>query len=236
VQAIDPRITVQPLKRQLEEIRETVTHAPAGEKDLLIDLGKNFRHGLVISSPYPAKISSVDETLERLYDLLVSPVPEIRRASSQRVFANRLQRTIEASLEGWPRGRVQNIGTKNVKGIPVNVGIRTQLSQTGRAALWHPLSLQSEAKPEAHLVSAKSIILDIFKSHEIEHYKRDIQYVAVQAPRAKSASKFGEVISCLKHAADSVFVATDDITLVDRVQRGLRALENGAERSMRAHG
>jgi hypothetical protein len=236
VQAIDPRITVKPLRRQLDDIKESVTKAPPAEKDLLAALGKNFSHGLVISSPYPAKISSVDETLNRLYELLVSPTPEIRRASSQKAFENSLKRTIETSLEGWPGGRVQQVGVKNIRGIPVNIGMRTQIARSSRAALWHPLSFQSETKAEAQLATAKATILDIFKTRELEQYKRDRQYVAVQAPRVKSASKFGDVISCLQHAADEVFVANDEITLVNRVQEGLRALVNGAEsRRARAH-
>jgi hypothetical protein len=157
VQAIDPRITIRPLKRQLDEIKVTVANALAEQKDLLVELCKTFRHGLVISCPYPARISSADETLNRLYDLLVSPVPEIRRASSQRAFESSLKNAIEASLEtGWPRGRLQQVGTKHVKGIPINIGMRTQVTRSGRAALWHPLSLQSEAKPELQLASAKA--------------------------------------------------------------------------------
>jgi hypothetical protein len=237
VQAIDPRVMVRPIRKQLEDIKESVMSAPAAERDLLDELCKNFRHGLVISSPYPARISSADETLSRLYDLLVSPVPEIRRASSQRRFENSLKKTIDASLQaGWPKGQVQQLGTKNIKGIPVNIGMRTHLSQTGRAALWHPLSLQSETRVETQLANAKAIILDIFQTRAIELYKRDKQYVAVQAPRAKSASKFGDVISSLEHAADRVFIANDDVALAQRVQDGLRALESGAElRRARAH-
>jgi hypothetical protein len=124
---------------------------------------------------------------------------------------------------------LQQVGTKHVKGIPINIGMRTQVTRSGGAALWHPLSLQSEAKPELQLASAKATVLDIFKTQEIEQYRRDKQYVAVQAPRAKSAVKFGDVISCLEHAADEVFATNDEVTLVNRVQQGLRALENGAE-------
>jgi hypothetical protein len=237
VQAIDPRITVTPLKRQLEDIRESVTKASATGTELLGELCNSFRHGLVITSPYPAKISSVEETLNRLYGLLVSPVPEILRASSQRIFEKSLKKTIEVSLQaGWPKkGRIQQLGTKTVKGIPVNIGMRTQISHAGRAALWHPLSLQSEAKVEMQMASAKATILDIFQTREIELYKRDKQYVAVQAPRVKAASKFAEVISSLEHVADRVFVASDDVTLVSQVQEGLRALENSAERRARLH-
>jgi hypothetical protein len=238
IQAIDPRVTIRPLRKQLEDIKDTLTSAPASESDLLDELCKNFRHGLVVSSPYPARISSADETLGRLYDLLVSPVPEIRRASSQRRFANSLKKTIEASLHSeWPKGRLQQVGIRNIKGIPVNIGMRTQLSHAGRAALWHPLSFQSEAKVETQLANAKATILDIFQTREIETYKRDKQFVAVQAPRAKSASKFGEVISSLQHAADRVFIANDDIALLQRVQETLHALaSNGVDpRRARAH-
>ncbi len=237
VQAIDPRVTVSPLKRQLEDIRESVTNASATGADLLSELCNSFRHGLVISTPYPAKISSVEETLNRLYGLLVSPVPEIRRASSQRLFEKSLKKTIEFSMQtDWPKGHIEQLGVKTVKGISVNLGMRTQIGQSGRAALWHPLSLQSEGKVDAQMVSAKATILDIFQTRGIEQYKRDKQYVAVQAPRAKSASKFEEVVSSLEHAADRVFVANDDLTLVSQVQKGLRALENSAGRHARVHG
>jgi hypothetical protein len=230
VQAIDPRITVKPLKRQLDDIKESVHAAPPTEKGLLNALCMNFKHGLVISCPYPAKISSADETLERLYDLLVSPVPEIRRASSQRAFEASLKRTIEVFLSEWPKSRCQNIGVKNIKGVPVNVGIRSQLIHTGPGALWHPLSLQSEARAEVQLTSAKSTVLDIIKSREIDQFKRDKQYVAVLAPRAKAASSLDDVVSCLKHAADEVYVGNDNVVLAASVQRGLSALASSESR------
>lgn len=223
VQAIDPRITIKPLKRQLEEIKESVSRAAPSQRELLDDLCQNFRHGLVISCPYPARISSAEETLERLYGLLVSPVPEFRRASSQRVFEGNVKKAVEAV---WPKARIQQLGTKTIKGIPVNMGMRTQI-QGGRAALWHSLSFQAEARPEGQMTSAKATVLDIFQSREIDAYSRDRQYVALQAPRAKSAVMFGEVVSCLRHAADEVYVANDEVSLLDAVQRGMRALENG---------
>jgi hypothetical protein len=123
VQAIDPRVTVKPIKKQLDDIKDKVTSAPPREKELLVSLCNTFRYGLVISSPYPARISSADETLDRLYDLLVSPVPEIRRASSQRIFEGSLKKTIETSMQTeWPDGRVEQLGSESVKGIPINIG------------------------------------------------------------------------------------------------------------------
>jgi Protein of unknown function (DUF3037) len=234
-QAIDPRLTIGSLKRQLEGIKEQISSSFTADKVLLDQLARDFRHGLVVSSPYPAKISSADEALDRLYELLVSPTAEIRRAGSQKQFASSLKKVIETSLQsGWPRGRIQELGVLHVGGIPVNVGMRTMLTQSSRAALWHPLSFQSETKPEAQLATAKATVLDIFKTREIDTYTRDKQYVAVQSPKTKSSAKFGEVISCLKHGADRVFVANDSITLMSYVQQGLRALEDG-KGQRRAH-
>ena len=109
--------------------------------------------------------------------------------------------------------------------------MRTQIGQSGRAALWHPLSFQSEAKAEAQLANAKATILDIFQTRELDLYKRDRQYVAVQAPRVKSASKFGEVMASLKSVADRVFVANDQDTLLSKVHEGLHALESTERRA-----
>jgi len=53
--------------------------------------------------------------------------------------------------------------------------------------------------------------------------------VSVQAPSARSATKFDQVISSLEHAADRVFVADDEISWVSFVQQGLRGLEPAAD-------
>jgi Protein of unknown function (DUF3037) len=227
VQAIDPRITIKPLRQQLQDLKETVSTASPNERSLMDDLCQTFRHGLVISAPYPARISSAEETLDRLYELLVSPVPEIRRASSQRAFEGSLKKTVETVIRtGYPTTRLQNIGSKSIEGIPVNIGVRTRVL-SGRAALWHPLSLQSESRPDAQMVNAKSTVLDILKARGIDTYKQDRQFVALQSPRAKFAATFGEVVSCLKHAADEVFITNDETALFDAVQKGLRGLEEG---------
>jgi hypothetical protein len=228
VQAIDPRITVRPLKKQLDDIKVRLTTAPQKEKELLDFLCSSFRYGLVISSPYPARISSADEMLNHLFDLLVSPVPEIRRASSQRAFESHLKKTIETSIHTeWPKARVQQVGRRNVKGIPIDFGTRTQIAN--RAALWHPLSLQSETRSDAQLASAKSTVLDIFTARTVDQYRRDKQYVALQAPRTRADSKLGEIVDCLEHAADKVFIANDDAALMSIVHQGLRSLQGGSE-------
>jgi hypothetical protein len=232
VQAIDPRVAITPLKRQLEEIRETLSSAEPRQRDTLEGLSRTFRHGLVVSDPYPAKISSVEETLDRLYGLVVSPVPEIRRASSQKMFENSLKKTLEVCLHvSWPKARFQQIGRKVVNGIPINVGLRTQISHLGPAALWHPISLQSEIRPEAQLAAAKATVLDILKTRELEPYKHDRQYVPVLAPRAKSSGGMDDVMSALKAAANQVWVANDNDHLFASVQAGLQALQSNVRRA-----
>jgi Protein of unknown function (DUF3037) len=231
VQAIDPRIAITPLRRQLEEIKEALSSAEPQQRDTLESLSRTFRHGLVVSDPYPAKISSVEETLDRLYGLVVSPVTEIRRASSQKMFENSVKKTLEVSLQNRPKGRIQQIGRKVVNGIPINVGLRTQIRNSGPAALWHPISLQSEIRPEAQLAAAKATVLDIFKTRDLDPYKHDRQYVPVLAPRAKSAGRMDEIVNALKAAADYVWVANDDDHLFASVQAGLQALQSNVRRA-----
>jgi hypothetical protein len=218
-------VAITPLKRQLEEMKEALASAKPQGKDALEELCRVFRHGLVVSSPYPAKISDADEMLNRLYGLVVSPVPEIRRASSQKMFEHSLKKALEAFVHaGWPKARIQEIGRRNVGGILINIGLRTQISQTV-AALWHPISLQSESKPEAQLATAKATILDIIQTRtRVEQYKTDRQYVAVLAPRAKSARGMDDIVGSLKAAADQVLIANDNETLMAQVQYRLQAL------------
>jgi Protein of unknown function (DUF3037) len=221
VQAIDPRVAITPLRRQLEGIKESLTSAKPENKNILDELCQTFRHGLVVSSPYPAKICSADETLERLYHLVVSPVNEIRRASSQKMFENSLRKTLEATLAGWPKGRFHQLGSKNIDGIHINIGLRTQIGHAGPAALWHPISLQSENRPEIQLATAKATILDIIKTRVLEAYKRDTQFVAVLAPRTKSSTRMDDVVGSLEAVADEVLVAKDNETLLAHVNAGL---------------
>ena len=227
VQAIDPRVALTPLRHQLEEIKDTLISAKPQDRQALDVLCRTYRHGLVVSSNYPAKNVSADETITRLFDHVVSPMPEIRRASSQKNFERSLKKSLELSIEsGWPKGKVQQLGIKNMNGIPINLGLRTQIGTAGPAAFWHPISLQSESKPETHLIAAKSTILDMIKTRATEQYKHDRQFVAVLAPRAKAASRLEEVLRSLKSTADQVLVANDnDEVLIARVQEGLRGLE-----------
>jgi len=143
------------------------------------------------------------------------------------MFENSLKKTLEASLHaGWPKGRFQQLGRKNVHGIPINIGIRTQISQTGPAALWHPISLQSENRPEAQLATAKATALDIIQTRAaLDQYKKDKQFVAVLSPRVRSAGRMDEIVSSLKAVADQVMTANDNEALVVRVQEALRSLE-----------
>ena len=85
IQAIDPRVSISSVRDQLEVIRSELTVPNAAEGPVTLNrLSSWFRNGVEVSTPYPAKIASTDELLDRLYETLVYPVPEILRASSQR--------------------------------------------------------------------------------------------------------------------------------------------------------
>src|SRR2546427_11125278 len=85
VQAVDPRVPLTPLKKQLENIASEL-QAQSANKETLVRLSHWFKEGLEVVPPYPAQIQSADEMTEHLYQMLVSPTTEIRRASTQQQF------------------------------------------------------------------------------------------------------------------------------------------------------
>lgn len=78
VKAIDPRIKVAEVKKQINTIREQIEDGRA-RRETLDSLSAQFRHGLEVTAPYPARMHSANETADHLSELLVSPVEAITR-------------------------------------------------------------------------------------------------------------------------------------------------------------
>lgn len=96
IQAVDPRVSISSVKDQLEVIRGELAVHNAEEGPVTLNrLSSWFKNGVEVSSPYPAKIASTNELLERLYETLVYPVPEIQRASSQRQFERSFKKSAQ---------------------------------------------------------------------------------------------------------------------------------------------
>jgi hypothetical protein len=224
VQAIDPRIRLRPLKDQLEIIRSEIEQAPELGKLELQKLAKWFRQGMEVTEPYPAQISDVEQTLEELYGILVSPVPEIRRASTQANFDRSLKKALTHTVErSFPHWKVEDVGRKRINGVEVYVGYRLIAGRT--KALWRALSLQAVDHPSDQITKAKATALDVGLSRELAQFKNDEQCVVVQSPKPKASQRLSESVAFLKHAADEVIVVSDTDDLAARLEIALAEMQ-----------
>jgi hypothetical protein len=206
--AVDPRARVSALKQQIGALSaELGTSATKSGKDLLYSLPRFFAHGVEVSNPYPAEISDIDVTLDMLYERLVCPVEEFRRASSQRQF----EKSFKSSLASVVKrvfssgGRVQEIGNKRINGVAVDVGFRVTAPHL--KTTWRALSLQSEDRAGDQVAKAKAVALDINVVREaLADYRLDRHIVAVRPPKTKASESFKDSIAWLKHGADEVVV------------------------------
>jgi len=211
IQAVDPRVSISSVKEQLEVIRSELAIPAAAEGPVTLNrLSSWFRNGVEVSAPYPAKIASTDELLDRLYETLVYPVPEIQRASSQRQFERSFEQSLKIAFkEIAPKVKCERVGPRKIGKVLVNVGIRT----TGPhyKALWHPLSLLSKKRPDEQIALSKATAMDInvirssgngFSGHK--------HLVTLQTPRVKDAHSLKDSLDWLRHEADDVFVVKEN--------------------------
>ena len=222
VQAVDPRVHIAAIKEQLDAISGSLTQNSLAEGPVTLNkLSSWFKHGVEVSAPYPAKISSADELLERLYETLVYPVPEILRASSQRQF----ERTFEKSLRNAighvaPKYKVEKIGPKKISNVIVNVGIQTVGPH--HKALWHPLSLLSKKRPDEQIALSKATAMDINVIRESGNgYSNHKQFVAVQSPRVKDAHRIKESLEWLNREADQVILVKENQDLTRLIEHAM---------------
>ena len=224
VQAIDPRIRILPLKHQIEVIKGEIKTSNPTQKEVLEELSLWFKEGLEVSLPYPAQIDSAAETLEHLYKMLVSPVPEFIRASSQRQFERSFDKALATAVKRFaPNFKYKNIGYRKFGKVLVNVGIRT--SNGKHNALWHALSLQSQGRPDEQLAFAKATAMDInFLRTSGNGFRKHQQFVALQEPRVKASHNLDDSMAWLKREADEVIVVPDIESLPETLGKRLRRL------------
>ena|SRR2546427_1560461 len=231
-QAVDPRVRMASLKQQLTAIVESFQSGVTDRgRDKLRTLSSQFRTGVEVTPPYPAEMFDVDAMLERLYSQLISPIDEIRRASSQRQFEKSFKAGLTSAIKKLAPGtNVQDHGAKQLNGIAVNVGIRTSGPQL--RALWRGVSLQSEDRPDDQIAKAKAAALDIATIRaEMPDFKKDRQYVAVQPPKLRASERLKESIAWLQHQADEVFVLEGGESMQPALETALATLLPHYQRS-----
>lgn len=202
VKAIDPRLQTKPLRAQLDVIEQQL-RSKASTRETLAELASWFRHGLEVTEPYPAKMHSLIETIEHFYELLVCPVEEFRRKSSQRQFEGVVQRTLNTTVQQLdPHGISEDRGLHRVNGVSVQIGIFTEVRH--QKALWRAVSLQSLERPDAQLAKAKATALDIQVVRGIQAYRHVPQIAVLQEPKPDTSDALEESIAWLKREANEV--------------------------------
>jgi len=202
VHAVDPRALLTPLKKQLDAIEgELQQDASGGAK--LTELSRWFKEGLEVAPPYPAQIQSADETVEHLYQMLVSPVQEIRRASTQQQFERKVTSALVRTAAHL-RVPCENIGRRKVRDLTVTIGVRT--GKADHRTLWRAVSLQAHDHPERQLAFAKAAAMDINVVRADAAYRADRQYVTLQGPKRSAMAGLEESRKWLDSVADKVFV------------------------------
>jgi len=202
VQTIDPRVPLTPLKKQLEDIANQL-QAPSADKDTLTKLSHWFKEGLEVVQPYPAQIQSADEMTEHLYQMLVSPVPEIRRASTQHQFETSVRSALKSAAAKLHKVKYEEIGLRKIGHLMVNVGVRTVADDS--KILWRALSLQSHDRSDRQLAFAKATAMDISVVKNDAHYKSHRHYVTLQGPKVSADTGLKDSIAWLENVADEVF-------------------------------
>lgn len=218
IHAVDPTVAVQPVKEQLGRIEQDLKREDAAGQDALAGLARSFKEGLAVGTAYPARIHSIEETVDHLYRMLVAPEPEIRRASTQHAFEGRVQRVLAAAARSV-NATFEDVGSRIVDGLRVQVGVRT--TRPHKRLLWRALSLQSHDHPDRQLAFAKSTSLDIQVLKGLPEFRGHRYFVALQSPKPKAREHIKDSIAWLKRSADDVLFVHDPDALPSLVEKAL---------------
>ncbi len=225
VHTIDSRQPARRVKIQLDAIKDEVNSSQGDGRKVLEVLARRFREGVEVSAPYPAKMSGLDDTLDRLYGLLVTPPGPSRRGDSQEEFAEEFREALAGAI-----GQVQSVGpafeemgTRRVNGVYVDLGIRTMVGR--KAAFWHSLSLLGRSRPAAQVARAKAVALDIQTIRtSFPEYSEARQFVAVQSPTSERPHYVRESVAWLRHGADDVLLMPKTEPIGDTLKTALHQL------------
>lgn len=213
-QAVDPRVALTPLRKQLEDITGELQKQDVAGKEALVSLSHRFKEGLEVAEPYPAQIQSADEMTEHLYQVLVSPVPDFRRSSTQHQFERSVRSALVDAAKRLPKVKCEELGTRRFGHLSVNVGVRTTADD--RKTLWRALSLQAHDQTDRQLAFAKSTAMDINVVRTDSHYKNHRHCVTLLGPKAKATAGLKDSVTWLESVADSVFVV-ENVDAVPRI-------------------
>jgi len=206
--AIDPRAKAADIQSTISAIRDRLSSAGIDGMTAIRDLSAEFTKSIEVTAPYPVRISSFNAIIQRLYQSVISPTPAFYRASNQTSVEAILAKRIAdaASRSDWSCERV---GRKQINGVAVEVGVRTQRSDK-QAILWHALSLKSEPKHQNQVALCKALVTDIVEiRNHLADFKHDDHVVILERPKVENIDWIEESIAWLRHGTDEIVDITD---------------------------
>jgi hypothetical protein len=225
VHAINPRIRANGLKIQLDAIKAEVAGAQEDGDTVLRRLALQFKDGVEVSSPFPAKMFDPEETLERLFGLLVPQSAPSHAVDPQTAFATSFMEALTEIVRLFkaPGADIEDMGSRRISGVHVDLGIRTKIGD--RVAYWHPLSLRGVSRPNTQVAKAKVASLEMRTIRDtLTDYGTAKQYAAVQVPSRKTPRYLTESVAWLRRGADDVLLIRDQDEIPDLVQSKLRGI------------
>jgi hypothetical protein len=204
LQAIDPRISIDDIKPQLDAIKEAVR--ASSQCATLDDLSLRFTAGVEVSAPYPTRVSGKG-ALDHLFETLVIPHHEVRqRTNYQRTFHDMVRHGLEGLMVHYPYARFEELPKHPVNGVSVDLGFLTEVGNA--KALWRSLSLEPKEQKSTRLERSKSTAMELKLINETE-FKRYKRIVMLQIPSHGDVTGIDESRKWIEHAEAEVLDVRD---------------------------
>jgi hypothetical protein len=206
-QAINSTVDLDDVAEQIRDITRDIGSQDRVHGEFLDDLSKRYRDGLVVSAPYPARMYSASVTLDRLYDLLITPKGTAQPRREQ--FDQSVKMAIKTTVSKSTGFHYKEHGKFPINGISVDLG--TEVSRGQNHSLWRSIALHFNQSASAQMAKTKAAAMDVVTiTNEVPKYSRFTQFVAVQALNA-SADQRDQAASWLRHAnAEAVIVGSTE--------------------------
>jgi hypothetical protein len=214
IRHVDEKADLDRVRLQLDLIRETMETWSDEEESPLAYLAKQYRNGLVVSSPLNARIQDPASTLERLYSSLMAPEPYMR-ASSTRQFARSFASQVNEALTALGRVGIEIDFTEFETFQPVKVTAKYDFD--GISHLWRAFSFASLEKTEEQLTSAKAIYAENVDLMALHKYNNAQLGLAVQMPKPAARTDWQSAYDWLARGSARVGLFEDRQSLQHKI-------------------
>jgi len=208
LQSIDPRISLEDIKTQLDAIKES---ASQGSRRTLDELVERFNVALEVSKPFPARISGSKAAIDHLFEMLVVPHQDVRRANYQKTFNEMLRRGLSRLVGKYPNATFSEGPKHPLNGIKIDLGFITEFGTA--KALWRSLSLQPKEQKSTRLERSKSTAMELKLIDEVPQFRSHQRIVALQVPSGGDVSGIEEAEHWIEHAGAAVVRIGDESDL-----------------------